>query len=131
MLKLSTFENQTNFEPGDTIDIIAEWQLESLVAMIEVRLIWYTRGKGDPEIRVVESQQVDKPQQSEVRGFTFTLPTSPYSFSGKLISLTWAIELIVTEEQTTRFDIVMAPGGKEITLEAVDSSTKHWLQFGS
>ena len=131
MLKLTTVENQTAFEPGDDVDVVAEWQLEDVPERAEVRLVWFTRGKGDPETRIVQVQPLESPKQSDVRGCTLKLPTAPYSFSGKLISLTWAVELVLSDDQTQRVDIVMAPNGKEVVLESVESSSKHWLQFGS
>lgn len=56
----------------------------------------------------------------ETRAFRFQLPEAPYSFSGKLISLAWALELIAyPSKEVVRREIVLAPGGSEVRLESV------------
>ena len=56
------------------------------------------------------------------RDFTLPLPREPYSFSGTLISVTWAIELIVEPgEHVERREFVLSATGQEITLGSVDT----------
>jgi hypothetical protein len=61
---------------------------------IEVRLFWYTQGKGTRDVEVVDSLRVDNPEPSGHTRFSFQLPAGPYSFSGRLITLDWAIEAV-------------------------------------
>ena len=57
------------------------------------------------------------------RPFRFQLPDAPYSFSGKLISLIWAIEAVAEGiKEAARYEFVLAPEGREIEL---GSTTKH------
>jgi hypothetical protein len=45
------------------------------------------------------------------------LPLAPYSFSGKLISLIWGLELVLEPSQeTARFEFTLSPTGEEIML---------------
>jgi hypothetical protein len=45
------------------------------------------------------------------------LPEGPYSFSGKLISLIWALELACSPgSETVRREITVSPTGHEIVL---------------
>ena len=45
------------------------------------------------------------------------MPESPYSFSGKLVSLLWALELVAEPSgDTERKDISITPTGTEISL---------------
>ena len=60
----------------------------------------------------------DAPRSDDRRDFTLPLPREPYSFSGTLISLTWAIELIVE------------PGGRVDRCEFVMSGTGHEIALG-
>jgi len=55
------------------------------------------------------------PQTTDQRTFRFALPEGPYSFSGKLISIIWAIELILEPGPSVeRREIVMSPSGREV-----------------
>jgi len=62
----------------------------------------------------------DEPGAYGAKDFSFTLPESPYSFSGKLISLIWAIELTCSAgSETLRREITLSPTGQEIVLGSV------------
>ncbi len=83
----------------------------------EVRLAWYTRGRGDRDTEVVASQVLEAPGLSDRRSFRFRLPNGPYSFSGKLISLVWTVEAVIEPgSRAGRADLVVSPTGKEVLL---------------
>ena len=83
----------------------------------EVRLFWYTRGKGTEDVELVDTVAFPNPQTTDQRTFRFALPEAPYSFSGKLISIIWAIELIVEPGRSVeRREIVMSPSGREVVV---------------
>jgi hypothetical protein len=89
------------------------------VEQLELRLFWYTKGKGDRDVQIVDSRAWANPALQERRDFRFTLPRAPYSFSGKLISLIWALELVEPRTgEEARVEFVMAPTGREILLHA-------------
>ena len=53
--------------------------------------------------------------------FRFQLPSAPYSFSGKLISLVWAVEVVALPANIAgRVNIILSPDGKEIELLQVE-----------
>lgn len=57
------------------------------------------------------------PQMNDDRAFSLALPRQPYSFSGKLISLVWALELIVEPgANVARQAFVMSASGREVVL---------------
>jgi hypothetical protein len=121
MFELSTTDGRTAFEPGETIEVAAEWQLESEAESIELRLVWYTRGKGETDVSVVERVPFEFPSLSESRTATIRLPMAPYSFSGKLISLCWSLELVADDDEAShRLDITVAPGAREVLLYGGD-----------
>jgi hypothetical protein len=116
-MKIGTRDNRTEFRPGEEILGAAGWQLAQSPKSVEVRLFWYTRGKGTEDVEVVETVRFDNPQREEARPFRFTVPAEPYSFSGKLISLIWALELVALPgKESARLDLTISPTGKEILL---------------
>jgi hypothetical protein len=101
--------------PRDILELSGAWTLEAVPKAIEARLFWFTRGKGTEEVGVCETQVVDLPTIKGARAFKFALPVAPYSFSGRLISLRWAVEL-VADDTVARWEFTMSPDGAEITL---------------
>ena len=116
-LKIGTYENTARFRPGEDVAGRALWILDEPAKAVEVRLFWHTQGKGTIDANIVGSIRFDNPEQREQREFTFTLPAEPYSFSGVLISLVWALELVVSpSDETERLEITVSPTGYELFL---------------
>jgi hypothetical protein len=116
-VQISVDDDSTSFRPGENLGGTARWQLEESVKSIEIRLFFFTQGKGTSDVEVIESIPIDSPPMSGSQRFDWRLPQSPYSFSGKLISLIWAIEVVLLpsgESETYQFQ--MTPNGKEIVL---------------
>jgi hypothetical protein len=110
--------NRTACTPGAEITGHVTWELATTPNAIELRLFWFTRGKGTTDVNVIETLRFDAPRAADRRDFRFRLPATPYSFSGKLISLVWALELVtVPGNQNVRVEFTLAPGGQEILLE--------------
>lgn len=107
------------FAPGEELTGTVRWQLDGPAETIELRLFWYTRGKGGTDVGVVKAQRFDPPGPAGGHAFRFVLPDAPFSFSGKLISLVWAVEAIASPgKHTGRGEFVMAPHRREIQLQA-------------
>ena len=115
-LTIRTLDDRTAFTPGEEITVVAEWQLADPSPAAELRLVWYTQGKGDADIQIVDRTAIPAPHDTRSHLWRVRLPDSPFSFSGKLITLTWAIELVFGADQSQRLDIVIAPAGREILL---------------
>ncbi len=110
-------DGRINFAPG-------EW-ITGLVSMgqdqeAELQLLWSTVGKGNKDRVVVQRQ----PVTGGTTTFQFQIPAnaSP-SFSGKLISLIWALQLIVKRgglrwraEELDRVRLIVSPTGEEFRL---------------
>ena len=121
-LNIELHDGKTTFAPGERVDGRIEWSLDADPKALEISLLWYTSGKGTRDARVVHSKRIDRPGSSGSDQFSFTLPSGPYSFSGKLISLIWALELTCTPgHETARKEIVVSPTGREILLTSVAS----------
>ena len=116
-LHVETTFQRLNFEPGEEIEIFAEWELDKEPQSIEFRLVWNTAGRGTTDIEIAQTVPFATPLANDSRRFPITLPGSPYSFSGKLISLIWAMELVAfPSDASTRTEITIAPGGSEVLL---------------
>ena len=87
---------------------------------VELRLFWFTRGAGEDDAGVVDTVRFDHPMPDDSRPFRFRLPDGPYSFSGKLISLVWALELVAeSSKENARQEITIAPGAKTVQLDSL------------
>ena len=98
------------FHPGERIRGSVTWSFEAEPEGVELRLFWHTEGKGDKDVQVIDRVAFELPDRVDTKSFEFTLPTEPYSFSGKLISVIWALELseLKSDEAALR-EIVVSP----------------------
>ena|SRR2546425_1294183 len=116
-LRIATQLQRKNFCPGEEVGGAVGWTLDEQPKSAEVRLLWYTAGKGTRDVGVVATQKLEAPKSNDERSFHFTLPEAPYSFSGKLISLIWAIELVLDPGGLSeRVEITVSQSGEEILL---------------
>jgi len=114
--------NRSAFRPGERIDGIVSWNLDASLPAIEVRLFWYTRGKGTDNVEIVRTELFDNPRPSDQRAFSFELPEGPYSFSGTLISLIWGIEALWEgSADATRLEFVLSPTQQEVILGTAET----------
>ncbi len=121
MLKIELPRSQRNYSPGDTIGVDAHWALDKPADRVELRLVWNTVGKGDRDLSVVSTWNYDATSMNGRRLEEVTLPEAPYSFSGKLLSLVWALELIALPSgESTREEFVIAPNSRELTLHKTE-----------
>ena len=114
---LTIADGRKAFEPGETIEVVAEWNCPRPPERVEVQLLWYTRGKGDTDRALARSVPLDAPQASERRTIELQLPEAPYSFSGTLISLVWAVRLeLFGAAKSKQLDLVVSPLAREVVL---------------
>lgn len=121
-------EGRRVFAPGDEIAGTVTWQLPAPPEAAELRLHWRTEGKGTQDVEVVARESFDGPGDRDRRPFRFRLPEGPYSFSGKLISLVWGLELVTdphrgSEEMLVLVEITVSPTGAELRLGSPDDAT--------
>lgn len=114
-------DHRTYFRPGEWVEGTVSWNLDRSVENVELRFLWFTRGKGDDDVSVVDTQVFANPQRMESRPFRVQMPHAPHSFSGKLISLLWALELVAPPlDEAARFEFSLSPSGQEIVLPQVE-----------
>ena len=121
MIRLGLRENKTAFRPGEPIAGAVLWEFEKAPASAEVRLVWFTRGKGTEDGGIAATVTLDAPPAADTREFSFDAPNGPYSFSGTLIAVLWAVEFVAKPgSEFERIEIVIAPDAREITLPRIE-----------
>jgi hypothetical protein len=116
-MRIETRDGLTAFLPGETVEGTLGWHFDGPARSVELRLFWYTEGKGDQDVGVVAAAPYGNPGTEGIREFRFRLPEGPYSFSGKLISLCWALEAVAEPgPRAERLPITVSPTRQEIVL---------------
>jgi hypothetical protein len=121
------------FNPGEELAGSVNWSSEQAPRSLELRLFWFTRGKGIEDVGVVENLIFEQPLPQETRSFLLKLPQAPYSCLGTLVSVVWALELIAyPSKAVTRQEIEVGPGRKAARLRAVatDRPSALSVRFG-
>jgi hypothetical protein len=118
-LEITVEKRSTRFRPGDEIAGEVSWQLGEPPESVELRLFWHTEGNGSEDVGVVEVLPFKAPLQTDRRPFRVRLPDGPFSFSGRLITLRWALELLALPlNRAAYLGITLAPNGTEVRLDA-------------
>lgn len=116
-LEIRIRDNKASFRPGEVLEGTVRWQLDKNAQTMELRLFWHTEGKGDADISVEQTQRFEAPSLSGDGDFRFILPGAPYTFSGRLISLIWALELVALPgEEAEICEFTLSPTGQEVVL---------------
>ncbi|MCA8999652.1 MAG: hypothetical protein KDA80_21835 [Planctomycetaceae bacterium] len=117
MSQLQIETDYSAYYPGGELRASVSWQLAEIPDSAELRLVWNTSGKGDRDLKVVHVVPLPDPQAKDERNVELTLPWGPYSFSGKLISLIWALELVLQPGNVSaRREITIGPEAREVIL---------------
>jgi len=120
-LIVATSDGRTNFRPGEAIAGSAMWELPAAPRSLEVRLFWYTQGKGTQDVGIVGTMEIQTPGPKGEATFAFEAPQGPFSYSGRLTSVAWAIELVAEHpDESERLALVLSPTGSEILLGTVE-----------
>lgn len=121
MIGLSLTHDRSAFAPGEDIVGTIRWSGEQPLAWLELRLFWYTEGKGTQDIGVALTERFSDGSPRGERPFRMRAPAHPQSCSGRLVSVRWALELVSADDQpVVKVDLVIAPGAREITLGHVE-----------
>ena len=125
-LRLGLKGGQTAFLPGETMEGVAAWSLPARPQSAELRLFWFTEGKGTSDLEIVRTEVFDLYEAQAVKPFRFKLPTGPFSVDGRLVSVRWALELVVdaSKERVLRRDFVLSPTGQALRLEEVPDEAR-------
>lgn len=118
-LSLELVDGNTSFLPSARVAGFVSWRMDEPPRRIRVELLWATRGKGTVDEDTVDRMEVASPAASGRAGFRLRLPDQPLSFSGRLLSVVWAVRAVSEPDGTrTEVNIVVSPTGREIDLTA-------------
>jgi len=96
--------------PGGEVAGRIVWALDEPAERVEVRLLWYTEGRGSRDVGVMSRRVIQEAGAQGEDSFRFTVPAGPYSFEGRLITLRWAVEAQVEPSGPVAQEIlVVAP----------------------
>jgi len=116
-LTIETYENRLHYAPGDALEGIVSWQFDHPPDWLELRLFWYTTGKGDRDVHIVSRVAYEQPASVDTQIYSLAFPHGPYSYSGRLTSLIWALELITKpNNDAVRLELAMGPASQEVDL---------------
>ncbi len=114
-------QGKLTYAPGEELVGTVAWQLETVPESLSLRLFWATSGKAEAEVSLVETVPIEGAGMVGEREFRCRLPAGPLSFSGQLISLSWALELVAEPgSHTRRLEILLSEIGREIRLPRLD-----------
>ena len=119
------------FQPGDPIAGNVRWdELGKGTEEVEVRLIWFTIGKGDQDSQFVDVKKVGAPASRGFADFDFVAPHRPNSFAGKLIALQWAVEVIAfPQREAEQAKLTISPAASDIELVPSGDERAFWKQW--
>ncbi|MFZ4597711.1 MAG: hypothetical protein ACOYNN_03625 [Terrimicrobiaceae bacterium] len=116
-MTMEILAERTGYASGEAISGTVSWTTNTAPRTAELRLFWYTKGKGDRDSAVADTLVFEMPQIEDTRSFSFRAPLFPPSFSGRLISLLWGLELILDPGETKAVELVIGPDARELTLD--------------
>ncbi|MFM7181811.1 MAG: hypothetical protein ACKO2G_10165 [Verrucomicrobiales bacterium] len=130
VLQISLDRNPAVYRPGESVAGRATWREAAQAKSIAVRLYWTTSGRVTTDTEVVAESVVENPSDQGETRFSLLLLPAPPSFSGKLITLSWGVELLVEPgEHAAQVEIVVSPTEQEIRLPGLPArpgAKKKW-----
>ena len=114
-ITLQLDRDDAGYVPGEPITGRVSWDLDANTDRVFVRLVWQTSGKGNRDVGVVDEQIVDRSTMRGEREFAFEGVEGPYSFSGRLITLSWTVEAEASDAYT-ELPLTVSPSGEEVLL---------------
>ena len=107
--------DKRSYQPGEKVTGTFRWEIDGVPESVEVRLVWSTHGKGTRNFQVVETVTLRSSMNRDQQKFQLTAPDSPYSCSGRLVSIAWGVEAVIEPGSlSAREDIVISPWGTEV-----------------
>jgi hypothetical protein len=82
------------------------WNLPASPRNLELRLFWYTSGRGTRDVGIVDRMAIDNAGAQGRQTFNLSLPPAPRPFAGKLLAIVWALEFVAEPGgQVARLDL--------------------------
>lgn len=116
MIEVEIDGGRTAFEPGDTITGSASWDLPGPPSSLDVCLVWLAKGgSATQQDGVAARVALEGARSRDTRTFELQAPDGPYSYDGRLLTITWAVEVQAEPgSRSGRTELVIAPGGRPL-----------------
>ncbi|MFP4379892.1 MAG: hypothetical protein ACLFUS_05245 [Candidatus Sumerlaeia bacterium] len=115
-----TIDNaKDGYQPGEELRGRVDWQMEEPPKKARLSLLWYTEGKGTQDVEVVWEKEWDNAMPLGQETFSLRLPEGPFSWHGRLVTIRWALELLVAKE-VCRQDITISPDGEAVSMRSLN-----------
>ena len=106
-IQINIKDDNIMFLPGDEIEGEVRWELPQAPAGFVVNVYWFTDGSVS---NIVEGLELNSVDASGTLPFKFSLPVTPYSYSGNLFSISWEIEAYsVSPDERCARPFIMSP----------------------
>lgn len=124
---------KTVYLPGELLKGEVLWALEKAPEKLYLSLGWWTEGRGSKDAKITEELEWQAPDSAGKQSFEITLPETPYSLEGHLISIKWGLELSTEKGKNSQaLDIVISPNETAIELPLIENESKRKsFPFGS
>ncbi|MBC8011870.1 MAG: DUF3592 domain-containing protein [Burkholderiales bacterium] len=120
------------FAPGETLVFTLSRDASAPPGSLTVQLGWFTEGKSTRDTAIAWSEYLSDLAPGADRSFEVRLPETPWSFSGKLVSVAWRLEVLdAKREPLIAVPLVIGPGGQSVTLTELPKETlsRRWKGF--
>ncbi len=114
---------QHAYAPGAYLQGSLAWQGLSKRQTLRLTLSFITEGKGTSDTGIEHEQDFSVDPGDGSREFSVTLPETPYSFHGHLISLHWRLE-VTSENARVATPLYIAPDLGPIELPLIDEGSR-------
>jgi hypothetical protein len=115
--------------PGETLIFTLARDFSAKADPFVVQLGWFTEGRGTSDAAVVWSKELADLPPGADRTFEMPLPAAPWSFAGKLVSVSWRLEVLDAKRRPlVAVPLVIAPAGTLVTLPelAKERASRKW-----
>ncbi|WP_269523346.1 hypothetical protein [Coraliomargarita parva] len=124
---------KTHYQPEETLRGEILWAQDEAPESIHLSLGWWTEGRGSKDAKIETELEWPSTDTAGQQSFEITLPKTPYSFNGQLITLKWALELRTRKGgHSHSVEISIAPGDAPVDLPLIEdeSPRKSIFRFG-
>lgn len=120
------------FAPGELLVFTVSRGAAAAPGPLAVQLGWFTEGRGTRDAAVVWSMPLPDLAPGADRAFEVRLPEAPWSFSGKLVSVAWRLEVLDAKRRPlAAAPLIVAPHGAVVALSSLEKEKAafRWKRF--
>jgi len=117
-LQITLNGDTRQFAPGENMEGTVSWDLPKQSQKFRLSLIWYTQGRAPTASGTVDYLEFNAPTRSGSKDFNFQTPNGPYSFTGKLFSINWALEFApLPGFKSIERQIILSPSDSAVVIK--------------